>query len=111
MRWILGLAILVVVASNLHAQDPAGEEKQDPPKEAEEKKAEEAPSEPPVFKLPEKDRKKVEKELSGFLIPNKKSRADMTKGLTKLDSKPIDGHSFMEDVASLTDIANHSRVL
>jgi len=110
MRWILGLAILVGVATTLRAQEPAGEEKPNSPQEGEEKKAEETPQESPAFKLSEKDRKKVQKELSGFLIPSKKSRADLAKGLVKLERKSIDGHSFMEDVAALTDIANHSRL-
>ncbi|MHC4940196.1 MAG: hypothetical protein ACYTHK_14705 [Planctomycetota bacterium] len=110
MRWILGLAILVGIAPALHAQEPAGEEKQDPPKEGEEKKAEETPQEPKAFVLSEKDRKKVEKELNAFLVPSKKGRAEMARGLEKLDKKPIDGHSFMEDVTALTEISNHSRV-
>jgi len=113
MRWILGLAILVGIAPALFAQGNGDEEKPDPvpPKEEPKKPAaDNQPSEPPAFKLPDSDLKKVEKELSAFLIPSKKSRAEEAEGLEKLASKPIEGHSLMEDVPALVEIAKHARV-
>jgi hypothetical protein len=85
---------------------------EDKPGDESEKPEEKAPAaeEPPVFKLSEKDRKKVNKELRAFLLPNKKSRAEMAKGFEKLSKKPIDGHSIMEDVQALSEIANGARV-
>ncbi|MEM8885092.1 MAG: hypothetical protein AAGD14_13570 [Planctomycetota bacterium] len=131
MRWILGWALLAMAAWTMsvwtdpaYAQDgepKAGndsEEQAPPTEESEdegaeedgEKKAEEEPKEPPAFVLSDKDRKKVDKELRTFLVPSKKGRAMSAKGIRKLGDKPIDGHSFMEDVPALSDIANRSRV-
>ena len=101
--------LLAGTASVLWAQEdggdpaPEGEPNKEPAKEAQ-------PQEPPLFKLSEKDRKKVHKALEKYLVPSKKSRADNAKGLEKLIDKKFEGHSLLEDVAALTDMANQSRV-
>lgn len=72
--------------------------------------AKEEPKEPAAFKLLEKERKKLSKELRAYLVPSKKGREEMEKGIDKLNRKPIRGHSILEDVSSIADAANASRV-
>ena len=110
---VLAVGIFLVTGPSAFAEDkppaaPGNEPGKDPGKEDPAKKVQ--PEEAPVFVLSEKDRKKVAKELNKFLVPAKKGSARTSSGIEKLEKKPINGHSLMEDVAALTEIANASRV-
>lgn len=80
-----------------------------PPAEQPEAKPVEEPKEPPVWKIPEKDIRKIEAPLSEFLAGDPKDRADLLKKIEKAVEKPLDGHSLLEDVAGLVSVANRAR--
>jgi len=109
MRWILGLAVLLWTAPALLGQEDGAENKPEAGDEAAD--GEKKPEEPPVFKLSDRDLKKVERELESFLVPSRRTRKDEARGLERLVEKTVDGHSFMEDVPALVEIANRSRVI
>lgn len=71
--------------------------------------AAEEPKEPPAWKLPEKDARKLGDLLAEFLGGPVKDRADVLKKIEKMIEKPVDGHSVLEDVAALVAMANRSR--
>lgn len=71
--------------------------------------AAEAPKEPPAWKLPEKDVKKLEEALDEFLNGPARDRSDALKKIEKVVEKPVDGHSMLEDVDALVGIANRAR--
>jgi len=121
LLFLLALGLTLVVGPVAFAEDkppaaPGNEPgKEDPEKKDESDPGKEEPAkpdaeEPPVFVLSEKDRKKVAKELNKFLVPAKKSGSHASAGIDKLAQKKIDGHSILEDVAAISDIANASRV-
>jgi len=117
----LALGLTLVVGSVAFAEDkPPAAPGNEPGKEDPEKKEESDPAkadpakpvaeEPPVFVLSDKDRKKVAKELNKFLVPAKKGGSHAAAGIDKLEKKKIGGHSILEDVAAISDIANAARV-
>ncbi|MFI5403785.1 MAG: hypothetical protein ACHQ1G_12680 [Planctomycetota bacterium] len=71
--------------------------------------AAEAPKEPPAWKLPEKDVKKLADLLSEYLGGPAKERAELLKKIEKTIEKPVDGHSALEDVAALVTMCNDAR--
>jgi len=71
--------------------------------------AENAPEEPPAWKIPDKDLRKLEVPLTEFLVGDSADRAERMKKIEKAVEKPVDGHSMLEDVAALVSIANHAR--
>jgi hypothetical protein len=80
-----------------------------PPDQPEAKPAEE-PKEPPAWKIPERDLRKIEVPLTDYLAGDPKDRAEQLKKIEKAIERPIDGHSMLEDVSTLISIANHARV-
>ena len=103
LLFLLALGVTLVAGPAAFAEDkpptaPGNEPgKEDPEKKEESDPAKEEPAkpeakEPPVFKLSDKDRKKVAKELSKFLLPAKKGSSRATAGIDKLAQKKVDGH-------------------
>jgi hypothetical protein len=108
---LLGVVSLIPVAFAQGDSKPGdGSEAPADGKAAEDDGAKEEPQEPAAFKLEDKERKKLNKELRSYLVHGKKSREEMQKGLDKLNSKPIRGHSVLEDVAAFARAANACRV-
>ena len=72
-----------------------------PPAQEPEAKPVEEPKEPPAWKIPEKDIRKIEAPLAEFLTGDPRDRAELLKKIEKAIEKPVDGHSMLEDVAGL----------
>jgi len=109
MRAWLMVTLLLALAAASFAQGAdegaKGEEAGKDPAAAEPK-----PEEPPAWQMPENISRKFGDELGDYLNPGKKDRADVLKKLEKILEKDIDGHSLLEDVATITTIANQERV-
>jgi len=69
----------------------------------------EEPKEPPAWKIPDRDVRKLEAPLSDFLGGDPEDRADDLKKIEKAVERPIDGHSMLEDVDEIISVAIHSR--
>jgi len=103
MRAWWTILLTAALAAEIAAQDG------NPPPEQPEAKPAEEPKEPPAWKIPDKDLRKIESPLDEFLRGDPKDRADLLKKIEKAVERPVDGHSMLEDVERLIDIANHAR--
>ncbi|MFQ5844455.1 MAG: hypothetical protein ACE5JG_05635, partial [Planctomycetota bacterium] len=105
----LSILILLVLPLTVAAQDPGspGDGGKGPIDPAAKKAA--AEPETPAWKLPERHRKKLASLLEEYLRPGRRTRAQALVPLQKFVQKGIDGHSPLEDVDAITDIANHAR--
>jgi len=94
-------------------KDPAGkdpEAEDDPAAEADDGDAgEEKPEEPPAWQMPERDARRFWRYFDEYLHPKRKTRRDVLEKFEKFVQKPIDGHSALEDVKGLVDMANRAR--
>ncbi|MCZ6786506.1 MAG: hypothetical protein O7E54_05005 [Planctomycetota bacterium] len=94
------------------AQDPATNQK--PVEGGDDKPAEAKPEEPkeaPAYKLPEKERKKLKSHLQKYLYPPKgKTRQQLRQKFEAFVSKPVGGHSVLEDVDALMELANEAKL-
>jgi hypothetical protein len=100
--------LAAVLAAAAAAQDPnaPGGPPGTPPGPAAEE-----PKEPPAWKAPDKDSRKLEELLAQYLGGPAKERAEVLKKIEKALEKPVDGHSMLEDVDGLVAIANRARGL
>jgi hypothetical protein len=69
-----------------------------------------APKEAPAYKLPEKERAKLKGHLAKYLYPKGKTRQQLREKFEEYVSKLVDGHSVLEDVEALTDLANEAKL-
>ena len=60
--------------------------------------------------LPAKEAKKFQKLLQTYLRPGKKTRPEILESFEKFVAKKIDGHSALEDVYAIADMAMKTRV-
>lgn len=112
MRIFLSLLLLFALG-RAWAQDPGekGGDQADPPageKAADEKKP--APKEPPAWKLPDRERRSIERLVEEYLVPGHTERPRVLEKLERVVRKDIDGHSAMEDVPAFVAMANGCRV-
>jgi hypothetical protein len=103
MRAWWTLLLTAVLAAGVAAQDG------NPPPDQPEAKPAEEPKEPPAWKIPEKDIRRIEVPLAEFLTGDPKDRAELLKKIEKAVEKPVDGHSMLEDVVGLVAVANRAR--
>lgn len=99
--WTLLLTATLAAAVAAQEGNPAAEQPEAKPAEE--------PKEPPVWKIPEKDIRKIEAPLMEFLAGDPKDRAELLKKIEKAVEKPVDGHSMLEDVAALVSAASRAR--
>ncbi len=71
--------------------------------------APEEPKEPPAWRIPDKDARKLQDLFAEYLGGPAKERAEVLKKIERAIEKPIDGHSMLEDVAALVSMANRAR--
>lgn len=71
--------------------------------------AAEEPKEPPPWKAPKAEARKLEDLVSQYLSGPAKERAEVLKKIDKFLERPVDGHSPLEDVEALVGIANRAR--
>jgi len=69
----------------------------------------EEPQPPPLFTMPDSERRKIEKFISDYFHPGRQARTEIIDKLEKHVARGVGGHSVLEDVATLTDIANRMR--
>ena len=107
MRALVGVVLSLALASMLWAQDPGNgtgnenaEEKKDKP---------EAPQEAPKWTIPEREAKKLQKLLSDYVHPGRKTRGDILPKFQKFVDARVEGHSVLEDVDAWTRIATSLR--
>ncbi|MGH7163589.1 MAG: hypothetical protein ACREID_08900 [Planctomycetota bacterium] len=109
MRTICGVVLLFVLALAGWAQAPAGDGSPAPPA-ANQDPAAVTPQEPPAFRMPEAERRKFQQHLGDYIDPpGKKPRAEMLDKFQKYVGKPVDGHSLLEDVETITELAGAAR--
>jgi len=96
------LLLLALLAPGALAQEEEVTPPEAPPKAEE-------PKEPPAWTLPDRDARKLRGLMEDFLAGDARKQADALKKMEKLLERPIDGHSALEDVASLVDMAMHAR--
>jgi hypothetical protein len=108
MRVIWSVLLLAALTLVGVAQEGGGEpdKKKDGDKPA--AKPEE-PKEAPAWRLPERDAKKVEKYLHEYIHPKRKHRKDILIDFQKYLDKTVDGHSPLEDVATIEAAAARHR--
>jgi len=105
MRAFLSVLLLVALASQGLAQDKPAEGGDKPKADAGE-----AAKAPAAWKLPDREAKKFEGFLAGFLHPRKPAdRKNTLQKLEKLVAKDVDGHSILEDVEAIVRMANRQR--
>jgi len=68
-----------------------------------------APKEEPPVRMSDADRKAFEKLLDEFLSPGKKSRQEILERFEKFLAKGASGHSALEDVEGISEIAERLR--
>ncbi|MGQ0614808.1 MAG: hypothetical protein ACT4PV_13820 [Planctomycetaceae bacterium] len=104
---ILTLA-LVLLGGTVRAGDPAPPGEGGAPPDPAAAGGEE-PKPPPLFTMPEAERRKIEKFLSDYFHPGRQSRTEIIEKLERHIARGVQGHTVLEDVATLTDIANRLR--
>lgn len=105
MRAFLSVLLLAALASRGSAQAKPAEGGDKP--EAEAGKAAEARA---AWKLPEKEARKLDSLLKEFLHPKKPAdRKAILEKLEKFAAKEVDGHSVLEDVGAIVQMANRHR--
>jgi len=105
MRAFLSGLLLVALASQGLAQDKPAEGGDKPKADAGE-----AAKAPAAWKLPDREAKKLEGYLEAFLHPKKPAdRKNTLQKLEKLVAKDVDGHSILEDVEAIIQMANRRR--
>ncbi len=71
--------------------------------------AAEEPKEPPAWRIPDKDARKLQELMAEYLGGPARDRAEVLRKIERVIEKPIDGHSMLEDVAALVVMANRAR--
>gem|GEM_PF-7059104 len=113
-RWMSVLLLAALVAA-VRAQGPGGG---DPAGQPDANKAgpgdpgapaKVEPKEPPAWVMPDRERRKVASALKDYLHP-RKSRQDSLARFDKFATKPVGGHSILEDVTGFMTLANQARL-
>lgn len=67
------------------------------------------PAEPPAFRMADSERRAFEKLLQEYVDPGKKPRQEILDRFDKFVGKPVAGHSVLEDVEGISEIATAVR--
>jgi hypothetical protein len=105
--WIVPVLALAAVtaAQEGEPQNPPAE----PAPEAAPEPAAEEPKEPPAWKLPKQEWRRLEDLVHQILSGSAKDRSEATKKLEKVLEKQIDGHSVLEDAEAFAAMAGSAR--